>query len=192
LDAQYYITRVLIPPLERIFNLIGADVRQWYNEMPRPKFLEAVSPSKGNPTGIVANDRLNIYEHFDMADCLICGVFTRQGVYNYVCSTQPDTFEPGLCDDCRDDTQVSQAGLLARIRDGELRLVNTHRICGACSELPQAEPVSCVSLDCPWLFARKKANNKTELLDDLVQQLTTEVISDNSLQSTDTDSPKEW
>ncbi|KAK7058956.1 DNA polymerase zeta [Paramarasmius palmivorus] len=175
LDAQYYITRVLIPPLERIFNLIGADVRQWYNEMPRPKFLEAVSPSKGNPAGIIANNRLNIYEHFDMADCLICGVFTRQG----------------LCDDCRDDTQVSQAGLLARIRDGELRLVNTHRVCGACSELPQAEPVSCVSLDCPWLFARKKANDKTELLDELVQQLKTEVISDNSLQSTDTDIPKE-
>ncbi|KAG8419103.1 DNA polymerase zeta [Metarhizium acridum] len=25
----------LIPPLERIFNLVGANVRQWYDEMPR-------------------------------------------------------------------------------------------------------------------------------------------------------------
>ncbi|RCK64703.1 DNA polymerase zeta catalytic subunit [Candida viswanathii] len=37
LDAEYYITRVLIPPLERIFNLIGVDVQGWYKQMPKSK-----------------------------------------------------------------------------------------------------------------------------------------------------------
>lgn len=36
LDAEYYISRVLIPPLQRIFSLVGADVRSWYDEMPKP------------------------------------------------------------------------------------------------------------------------------------------------------------
>jgi DNA polymerase zeta len=33
LDAEYYISKTLIPPLERIFNLVGANVRSWYEEM---------------------------------------------------------------------------------------------------------------------------------------------------------------
>src|SRR6478609_10039829 len=35
LDAEYYISKNLIPPLERIFNLVGANVRGWYDELPR-------------------------------------------------------------------------------------------------------------------------------------------------------------
>ena len=35
LDANYYIEKKIIPPLERIFNLVGANVRQWYYEMPK-------------------------------------------------------------------------------------------------------------------------------------------------------------
>lgn len=33
LDYEYYITRVLIPPLERIFNLMGVNVKEWYRNM---------------------------------------------------------------------------------------------------------------------------------------------------------------
>lgn len=35
LDAEYYISKNLIPPLERIFNLVGAHVRAWYDELPK-------------------------------------------------------------------------------------------------------------------------------------------------------------
>ncbi|KAI6031825.1 hypothetical protein BKA83DRAFT_90935 [Pisolithus microcarpus] len=42
IDAVYYIEKVLIPPLERIFNLVGADVRAWYEEM--PKAIEVDQP----------------------------------------------------------------------------------------------------------------------------------------------------
>lgn len=33
LDYEYYIMKVLIPPLERIFNLMGVDIKLWYKEM---------------------------------------------------------------------------------------------------------------------------------------------------------------
>lgn len=56
LDAEYYITRVLIPPLERIFNLIGVDVQGWYKQIPK------------------SNRRIDIRHHAAYADvCLICG-----------------------------------------------------------------------------------------------------------------------
>jgi len=35
LDGDYYINKTLIPPLERIFNLVGANVRSWYEDMPK-------------------------------------------------------------------------------------------------------------------------------------------------------------
>ncbi|KAK3396123.1 hypothetical protein B0T20DRAFT_416717 [Sordaria brevicollis] len=39
LDADYYINKNIIPPLERIFNLVGANVRTWYEEMPKVQVL---------------------------------------------------------------------------------------------------------------------------------------------------------
>lgn len=74
LDATYYITRVLIPPLERIFNLVGADVKQWYNEMPKTILPEIVSPKKPKAEAIPSSlDRINIGEHFGSTQCLSCG-----------------------------------------------------------------------------------------------------------------------
>lgn len=35
LDHEYYITRVLIPPLERVFNLMGVNVKEWYRDITR-------------------------------------------------------------------------------------------------------------------------------------------------------------
>lgn len=80
LDANYYISRVLIPPLERIFNLVGADVRQWYNEMPKARqVVEVVSPGKKGGPQVIESDQYNINEHFDRSECLICGDFALQG-----------------------------------------------------------------------------------------------------------------
>ncbi|KAB0392639.1 hypothetical protein E2I00_015511, partial [Balaenoptera physalus] len=35
LNATYYITKQILPPLARIFSLIGIDVFNWYHELPR-------------------------------------------------------------------------------------------------------------------------------------------------------------
>lgn len=34
LNATYYITKQILPPLARIFQLIGVDVFSWYQELP--------------------------------------------------------------------------------------------------------------------------------------------------------------
>ncbi|KAH3678375.1 hypothetical protein WICMUC_001392 [Wickerhamomyces mucosus] len=51
LDSEYYIVKTLIPPLERIFNLLGVDVRSWYTDMPKKR------------------NNLSIFRN----DCLSCG-----------------------------------------------------------------------------------------------------------------------
>lgn len=35
LNATYYITKQILPPLARMFQLIGVDVFSWYHELPR-------------------------------------------------------------------------------------------------------------------------------------------------------------
>lgn len=35
LNATYYITKQILPPLNRIFSLIGVDVFSWYDDLPR-------------------------------------------------------------------------------------------------------------------------------------------------------------
>lgn len=35
LNATYYITKQILPPLARMFQLIGVDVFSWYQELPR-------------------------------------------------------------------------------------------------------------------------------------------------------------
>ena len=53
LDSEYYICKNIIPPLERIFNIVGANVRQWYDEMPKYKHLRKLVKSTG-PTAAAA------------------------------------------------------------------------------------------------------------------------------------------
>eukprot|EP00636_Phaeomonas_parva_P019268 CAMPEP_0118888418 /NCGR_PEP_ID=MMETSP1163-20130328/25709_1 /TAXON_ID=124430 /ORGANISM="Phaeomonas parva, Strain CCMP2877" /LENGTH=509 /DNA_ID=CAMNT_0006826981 /DNA_START=1 /DNA_END=1530 /DNA_ORIENTATION=+ len=33
----YYITKHVLPALDRLFSLLGADVKEWYNDMPKPR-----------------------------------------------------------------------------------------------------------------------------------------------------------
>jgi DNA polymerase zeta len=83
LDAAYYLDRVLIPPLERIFNLVGADVRAWYEDMPKSVRSDvsdstSLSPRKKHLERLAAN-RLNIEEHFYRTQCVLCGAHAESG-----------------------------------------------------------------------------------------------------------------
>jgi DNA polymerase zeta len=63
---------------------------------------------------------------------------------------------------------------LSRIHRAEKRLQNVHRICHSCSATPQSEPVHCESVDCHWLFERKKVETRAEgmnLMHELLEEL---------------------
>ncbi|EGN99381.1 hypothetical protein SERLA73DRAFT_90742 [Serpula lacrymans var. lacrymans S7.3] len=153
LDGAYYISRVLIPPLERIFNLVGADVRAWYDEMPKTMKVDQVDPlslsprkNKGNTT-----NKFKIDEHFQSSQCLHCGALAQEGI----------------CDACRRDPQTVIPALLGRIYKAESRMLNTQQICVSCTASAAAEPIRCENYDCPWFFERTKAVSKSEFLEGL-------------------------
>lgn len=53
---------------------------------------------------------------------------------------------------------------MVKIGKTETKLRNVHRVCSSCSGTPVTEPIRCISLDCPWLFERKKIEHKAEAL----------------------------
>lgn len=169
LDATYYITRVLIPPLERIFNLVGADVQRWFAEMPKVKNVVwdtiLASPSKRKKVTDDDEDvpaspgkQWDIEEHFENNQCLACG----------------EASFADLCEECMLSPQSSVTVLGVKSAAFEHRLLTAHGICATCAGTAPGEPVECISLDCPWLYARKKAEARVETvetMDILVDEL---------------------
>ncbi|TDL28443.1 hypothetical protein BD410DRAFT_893460 [Rickenella mellea] len=151
LDVDYYISRVLIPPLERIFNLVGADVRCWYDDMPRSLRVEAGDPESDDEIECFDHDYLGIHEHFYNSQCLLCGGPTMSG----------------LCWSCHCTPETTTADLYWQLEEAERQLLTSHQVCAGCTQSRPVEPIKCDSLDCPWLFRRKTAEENVEHLSDL-------------------------
>ncbi|KAK1500829.1 DNA polymerase family B [Colletotrichum tamarilloi] len=148
LDAEYYISKNLIPPLERIFNLVGANVRQWYDEMPKVQRIRRVDQTLGAAGGLGSKKTLESY--LKSASCISCNIKMQvEGV---------------LCGRCQQDAPSSLFNLQTRLKDEERKYMDVLRICRSCSALPAADEVPCDSKDCPVFYSRVKqsARLKTE------------------------------
>lgn len=73
---------MLIPPLERIFNLVGADVRGWYDGMSRRIRVDSGDPLLSTPKKAASDDDVEgldeTDEYFQSVQC-ICGVTNDRG-----------------------------------------------------------------------------------------------------------------
>ncbi|KAL6237097.1 hypothetical protein BDW75DRAFT_205172 [Aspergillus navahoensis] len=141
LDAEYYITKNIIPPLERIFNLVGANVRQWYDEMPkvhRIRRLEGTSSLAGGKGSI-----RTLESYMKASSCVVC----KAKLYDA---------EFSVCSDCMRQSHVSLLELVSRQRQAEQKVANLERVCRSCMDVPFGDEVKCDSLDCPVFYARTR------------------------------------
>jgi len=169
LDAEYYINRVFIPSLSRIFNLIGVDVAAWYQSMPRmirvTKSSGLFESDKINPTSKRASkglteptdrqssdplqppnktNKLLVDEHFRSDRCLNCEKEGQRGI---------------LCEKCSSNPTGVGCSLMAKARSIEKKRREVELICRRCASLPTNETkIECDSLDCSILYDRVKAN----------------------------------
>ncbi|KAI6133072.1 hypothetical protein EDD16DRAFT_1529837 [Pisolithus croceorrhizus] len=173
IDAVYYIEKVLIPPLERIFNLVGADVRAWYEEMPKAIEVDQRDPLASSPKKPkrFTTSRSNIDEHFSSTRCLACNC---------------PALSEGICENCQVNSQEAIPNLLRRLHKGERRLLDTQKVCATCTANASAEPIECVNIDCPWLYERNKAERKIDFLEGLQAVIEDLDLTDNEdIQCTD-------
>ncbi len=141
LDSEYYISKNLIPPLERIFNLVGANVRQWYDEMPkfqRIRRVEGVTASDGR----YALARKTLESYMKSSTCIVC----RESL---------DGDSP-ICNSCFEQSPQTVLALRARLAKTEKKAIQLNKICRSCSGLGWGEDVKCDSKDCPVFYSRTR------------------------------------
>ncbi|OIW30669.1 hypothetical protein CONLIGDRAFT_630624 [Coniochaeta ligniaria NRRL 30616] len=165
LDAEYYISKNLIPPLERIFNLVGANVRQWYDEMPKVQRIRRVDASSlaGPATG-AAWKKKTLEAYLKSASCAVCGVKMHKESVGTVCSR------------CKRDTAASMVKVQRRLNADEVRLRDAVKVCQTCAGLPPVDvDVRCDSKDCPVFYSRTKLASRVRTERSIVESVLSEL-----------------
>ncbi|KAL3239115.1 DNA-directed DNA polymerase [Nakaseomyces bracarensis] len=138
LDSEYYITKNLIPPLDRLFNILGISVSEWNIESGR---------FKGN----VALGKNNI-ENFG------------QSISCTVCSKNPIADEHLVCLECSQNMKDMTCTLLIKKIGSERELKSLETACRVCNSKYSKDLGSlgseisnlCVSYDCPIYYSKSK------------------------------------
>ncbi|KAK2804541.1 DNA polymerase zeta [Onygenales sp. PD_10] len=167
LDAEYYISKNLIPPLERIFNLVGANVRQWYDEMPKYQRVRRVDGGGGafsttastsastsgrdGPGSLLFSSRRTLESYMKSSSCVVCrGKLDGNGDNN----NNNNNREHQICNTCLRQSHVSLLQMRRRLGREERREVELGKICRSCMGVGWGEEVKCDSLDCPVFYRR--------------------------------------
>lgn len=138
IDADYYINQAIIPPLERLFNIFGANVKAWFAEMPRP---------------------MRIHQGKSHGETL------RYYMKNSICPVCLERSEQGVCESCRKNVPKSIYIVQARSQMQQQRYHRLTRICQLCSG--RMGPKFCRSLDCPVYYERESERAEAESLEEL-------------------------
>lgn len=139
-NGTYYITKQILPPLARMFQLIGVDVFSWYQELPRVQKAWCSSTEGGSEE---AGRKGTISQYFTTLHCPVCEQLTQLGV----------------CSSCRSQPQRVAVTLSSELRDSESQQDGLLRMCRNCSGCPERH-VPCVSLDCPVLYKLSRVNRR--------------------------------
>lgn len=143
IDAEYYIRKVIIPPLERLFNLLGANVEDWYNKMPRViKTVNRTCTRPGVPPSV------ELVGPTVSDSCVVCEYERRS----------PETAP--LCQECARRKPMAKLVLGTKLHQHEQKLAAAYLTCKLCcgSTVP-APPLShpCESMECPVFYERESA-----------------------------------
>jgi DNA polymerase zeta len=162
IDSEYYISKNLIPPLERIFNLVGANVRQWYDEMPKVQRMRniAVPLSKPDPAGGASNMKKTLESYMKSSTCLVCRS-KLPPLQNMLPGVDADAFALlPLCAACLMRPARALLTLKQRIWKCEQTVKQVDMVCRSCSGLAWGEEIKCDSRDCPVFYTRIREKAK--------------------------------
>jgi DNA polymerase zeta len=174
LDAEYYISKNLIPPLERIFNLVGANVRGWYDEMPKVQRIRRVDANLQlqGQSKVLGVSKKTLESYMKSSSCLVCKDKLEQ--------------EGPICENCLSDKSRSLLSLQERLNGEEKKFMDLQRICQSCSGLSPLDEVRCDSKDCPVFYTRtrQKVRLKTErtLVEPVMKELSGLVVDMSALE----------
>ena len=167
LDAEYYISKNIIPPLERIFNLVGANVRAWFDEMPKVQRVRAVraapaqliSAGAGAGAGVGQAARKTLESYLHSTTCLVCRAKLPPPPPLPVPAAATGLTPPPplpICEECIKKPEAVLFALKMRKQKAERRVRNVRDVCRSCAGLSGEDDIKCDSRDCPVFYTRVK------------------------------------
>ena len=133
LNSQYYIEKAIIPALNRVFQLMGQNVNDWYREMPKKLHYQRYQYLLGRES---KTERRTIPQFFNTTQCCVCGT---------------NCMGNDFCDACRQNKDVAITSVADQIRDIQLKYSSVINSCMRCSASTQRD-IDCQSIECPNLF----------------------------------------
>lgn len=201
LDSEYYITKMLIPPLDRIFSLIGVDVKEWYYEMPRYFKYDDIDQAKagvgnhnnngGHRNGnrrIAANQddfsldakmrNVNLLQKFlQVEKCVNChkNINKKHQQQRSINGNGNSKVTTKLCEDCAANEPETLFQIMNKVKHQQIQMSKLYTICRDCSvnQLNAAGvfEIWCDSGDCPIYYSRIKAEQKLLTTYKVMEQL---------------------
>ncbi|XP_073113931.1 DNA polymerase zeta catalytic subunit isoform X4 [Elaeis guineensis] len=167
LNDLYYINKQIIPALQRAFGLLGADLNQWFLEMPRPlrptlaKSHYYVSHSwsshdiDDNRQGIcrkAQTKRSRIDTYYVSKNCILCGELVQRKEY--------------LCDKCSEKEALLPTAVVGKTAKSEREIQHLTAICRQCGggDWILESGVKCTSLACSVFYERRKVQKELQAL----------------------------
>ncbi|XP_025801172.1 DNA polymerase zeta catalytic subunit isoform X3 [Panicum hallii] len=167
LNELYYITKQIIPALQRVFGLLGADLNKWFNEMPRPIRPTLAKRQSASGHGLFSRDgsfiRLGsnnkasskggrIDTYYMSSHCSICGDIIQGS----------ETF----CGNCLKNEAVVATVVAGRTSKLEREIQHLAAICGHCggADWIVESGVKCISLACPVFYERRKIQRELRVV----------------------------
>ena len=144
INSRYYIDRVLIPPIQRVFGLLNLNIRQLYSDLPKKVFyLNTIEKQSFNVISSTSTNTLTNY--FNFVKCWVCNCKIDQTSLG----------AKSICGDCLQNSQSSVVSLFEDLRVSEIRLVQTTSKCLDCTKMNCIQ-TQCKSIDCDNLFRQSR------------------------------------
>ncbi|XP_055546251.1 DNA polymerase zeta catalytic subunit [Wyeomyia smithii] len=159
INSNYYISKAIIPPLNRCLLLIGADVHQWYNDLPRKCLMlhNTGGKSASLASALQLPKKSTISQYFSTTSCIgDCGQQAHRGV----------------CSACLRNPQRTVCYVMDKINRLERRVELGEKMCKSCCQ--RSFETACISLDCPIVFVlnqRKREHEQVQYYRDLLEEL---------------------
>ncbi|KAF9669963.1 hypothetical protein SADUNF_Sadunf13G0019200 [Salix dunnii] len=146
LNDVYYITKQIIPALQRVFGLVGADLNQWFSEMPRPaREAFAKRPSYApNP------QRTRIDYYYLSKHCVLCGEMVQASAH--------------ICNKCTHREIASATAVIGRTSKLEKEMQHLAAICRHCGggDWVLESGIKCTSHACSVFYERRKVQKELQ------------------------------
>ncbi|KAK7337781.1 hypothetical protein VNO77_18368 [Canavalia gladiata] len=143
INDLYYINKQIIPALQRVFGLVGADLNLWFSEMPRPS-REASAKHTYNPN----SHRTRIDYYYLSKHCVLCGGLVQASAR--------------LCNQCSKNEVAATTAVISKTSKLEQEMQHLVAICHHCGggDRLLESGVKCTSISCLVFHERRKVQKE--------------------------------